>query len=67
MPTDDARRAPKEEALAEVRDALAALQSVPGVALDQQKLEHLECACTDVEALERALTNEVEQQRGDER
>jgi hypothetical protein len=57
---------PAETALAEVRDALASLNSIPGAPLDEQKHELLRSAASDVGALERALTNEVEQQREDE-
>lgn len=57
------RRAPREEALSELREALASIESVPAVALDEEKLELLRCARDDVMALESAVTNEVEQQR----
>lgn len=56
-------REPKERALAKVRDALAALEGVPGVALDDSKFVQLQSAADDVASLERALTNEVEQLR----
>ena len=58
---------PKEDALADVRDALASLNSVPAVALDTNKLELVRCARDDVASLERALVNEVDQQTEENR
>ncbi|WP_395166301.1 hypothetical protein [Natrinema pallidum] len=53
----------REEALAGVRDAIAALQGVPATALDTEKHEQLTSAGEDLRSLERALTNETEQLR----
>jgi aminoglycoside phosphotransferase (APT) family kinase protein len=53
---------PKEQALADVRDALSSLHSVPGAPLDEQKHELLREAAENVGSLERALTNELEQE-----
>ncbi|SEU01316.1 hypothetical protein [Natrinema hispanicum] len=53
----------REEALAGVRDAIAALQGVPATAFDQEKHETLLEAADDLQSLERALTNETEQLR----
>ena len=56
---------PREQALADVRDALAALNSVPAAGLDEMKHGQLREAVDNVEALERSLTNEVEQREDD--
>jgi hypothetical protein len=53
----------REEALAAVRDARAALQRVPAAALDGGKHETLQELVDGSESLERALTNEVSQLR----
>mgnify|MGYP000574978588 CR=1 FL=1 len=53
----------REKALANVREAMAALQGVPAAALDSPKHELLTEADDDLRSLERALTNEVEQLR----
>jgi hypothetical protein len=55
-----------ERALANVRDALASLEKVPGAALAGDQHEQLLEAVENTEALEKALTNEAEQQREDE-
>ncbi|NUC71729.1 hypothetical protein HTZ84_05295 [Haloterrigena sp. SYSU A558-1] len=55
----------REQALAGVRDAIAALQGVPATALDAEKHETLLEAADDLQSLERALQNEVEQIQGD--
>ena len=53
----------REQTLAGVRDALAALQGVPAAGLDPEKHETL-CEMVDnAESLERQLANEVEQMR----
>lgn len=59
--TDDAR----EAALTELRDGLAALNRVPAAGLSTDKHADLLDAIETVEALERALANEVEQQRSE--
>lgn len=51
----------REEALAGVRDAIAALQGVPATALDPEKHETIHGSADDLQSLERALTNEVTQ------
>lgn len=53
----------REDALAGVRDAIAALQGVPAPALDAEKHELLTEADQNLHSLERALTNEVTQLR----
>ena len=58
----DENRTPKEDALVDVREALASLNMVPGAPLDEQKHEKLRSAVDDVSALERELTHEVEQE-----
>lgn len=57
---------PREQALASTRDALAALHEIPVAGVDQQKAETILAVVEDVQALEQQLTNEVEQQRGDD-
>ena len=54
---------PRVRALSELRDALAALNSVPAAGLrGEDKHEELLTAVNSVEALERALANEVDQE-----
>jgi hypothetical protein len=55
----------REQSLSNVRDALAALQHVPAAALDETKHETISGMVDDARALERSLSNEVEQMRGD--
>ncbi len=57
---------PLEVALSNVREALAAVQNVPAVALDEQKAEQLRCAVDDLGALESALSHETNQQRAED-
>jgi len=54
-----------ERAQANIRDALASLEKVPGAALAGDQHEQLLAAVESTEALEKGLTNEAEQQRGD--
>lgn len=51
----------REEALASIRDAIAALQDVPAPAVDGHQIEQLQDADGNLRALERALVNEVDQ------
>ncbi|WP_226043344.1 hypothetical protein [Natrinema sp. DC36] len=53
----------REQSLAGVRDALAALQQVPAAGLDAEKHETLREMTEDASALERALSNEADQLR----
>ncbi|GGN84436.1 hypothetical protein [Haloarcula pellucida] len=53
----------REQALSNVRDAVAALQQVPAPALDAEKHDLLQEADDNLRSLERALTNEVDQLR----
>lgn len=53
----------REQSLAGVRDALAALQGVPAAGLDAEKHETLSGMVDDATALERSLANEVDQMR----
>lgn len=53
----------REQALSNVRDAIAALQDVPAPALDTEKHSQLQSAGDYLQSLERALTNEVDQLR----
>ncbi len=52
-----------EKALGDVRDALASLQQVPAAALAGDQHEQLRDAVENVQALEKALTNEMEQKQ----
>lgn len=52
---------PRAEALANVRDALAAVESVPVAGVDAAKGEAVRDVAADLGALEKQLTNEVEQ------
>lgn len=56
----------REQSLAGVRDALAALQGVPAAGLDSEKHETLTGMIDDATALERSLANEVDQMRESE-
>jgi len=56
----------REQALSNVRDALAALQHVPAAGLDESKHETVRELTEGATSLERALANEVEQMRGDD-
>jgi len=54
---------PRERALAEIRDALAALHRVPAAGVRGEQTEALHDAVDTVEGLEAALANEVDQLR----
>jgi len=56
----------REEALSKVRDALASLQRIPAAALDESKHETLCGMVDDASALERSLSNEIDQIRGEQ-
>lgn len=56
----------REQSLAGVRDALAALQQVPAAGLDAAKHETFQGMIDDATALERALSNEADQLRESE-
>lgn len=58
----------RERALADLRDALAALHDVPAAALAGEQHEQLVDAVDNVQALETALANEIDQlgERGDD-
>ena len=64
MTPERSERESREQALASVRESLAALQNVPATALDEEKHERLLGVDGDLRSLERALTNDVEQLRG---
>ena len=51
----------RRQALAGVRDALAGLQTIPAAGLDAEKHEKIRDDIADLRALERSLTNEVDQ------
>lgn len=55
----------RKQALSNVRDALAAVNRVPAAALDGEKHETVSEVADNLQALESALQNEVEQQRED--
>jgi len=55
----------REQALSNVRDALAAVNHVPAAALDTEKHATVSEIADNLQALESALQNEVEQQRED--
>lgn len=55
---------PREVALANVRDAVAALHKVPATALDAEKHDAITGAEADLVAVEQQLHNECEQARG---
>lgn len=57
MPDDT----PRETALADVRDALATLHTVPVTGLDAEKAETVLEVAETVESLEKQLANEVDQ------
>jgi hypothetical protein len=57
----------REDALAGVRDALAAVNRVPAAGIDKEKHETLSDVADDLWSLERALQNEIDQQRGNDR
>jgi hypothetical protein len=52
---------PREQALADVRDALAAAESIPVAGVDEQKAATVRDVVDGLVALEKQLTNEVEQ------
>lgn len=56
----------REQALANTRDALAALQQIPAASLDEPKHETVTEMVDNCRSLERQLQNEVEQMRGDD-
>jgi hypothetical protein len=63
MSPDISQQERHEEALASVRESLAAIQDVPAAALDTEKHERLLQVDGDLRSLEKGLTNEVEQLR----
>jgi len=63
LPTEST---PREQALARVRDALAAVEQVPVAGVDAQKAATIRAVAGDLEAIETALTHEVAQQREDD-
>ena len=65
MPSEEplSRLESREEALAQIRTAIAALQDVPAPALDGDKHELLQGSEDQLRSLEAALTNEVDQLR----
>lgn len=54
---------PREQALSDTRDALAALHSLPAAGLDSEKAATVIELTRTVESLEKQLANEVEQLR----
>ncbi len=52
-----------EKALGDVRSALASLEQVPAAALAGDQHEQLRDAAENVQALEKALTNKLEQKQ----
>lgn len=56
----------REEALSNVRDALASLQRVPAAGLDESKHETIRELTDGAASLERSLSNEVDQMRDDD-
>jgi hypothetical protein len=57
---------PREAALANVRDALAAVHEIPVAGVDDQKAATVRAVADDLGALEAQLANEVEQLREDD-
>ncbi|QFU81750.1 hypothetical protein [Natronorubrum aibiense] len=55
----------REQSLAQVCDALAALQQVPAAGLNEAKHEMVTGMVDDARSLERSLSNEIDQMRGD--
>ena len=54
---------PREKAVSELRTALAAIERVPAVALDRERLDALGCAREDVLGIESAIRNELDQKQ----
>lgn len=65
-PTPNGDLGVHEVALADVRNALAKLNTVPAAALSTSQQEELTTARDRLQSLERQLQNETEQLRGDE-
>lgn len=55
---------PTERALAETREALASVNQIPAAALSSDQHEAVSETAEALGALEKELTNEAEQQRG---
>jgi hypothetical protein len=60
---DPRQESATEEALAGVRDSLAAVRKIPVAGLDAEKARQIIEAADGLESVERALTHEVEQER----
>lgn len=55
----------REEALSHTRDALAALRKIPAAGVSHDQAGEVISVIEDVDSLERALSNEVDQLRGE--
>lgn len=66
MPSDPPRdEAPRQQALADVRDALAGLRSIPVAGLDSAKAETILDVVETVGSIEKQLANERDQREDD--